>query len=140
MTGPGHCRTVNPILALLAIGLSFATLGCGQASTASPLLSASTGQAGIQVAHRFKLSFGGLDRTYLVYQPTSLSRTLAAPLVIVLHGYNGSGAGIEETAGFDAQADGGGFLVVYPDGYSSSWNTGDLIGEAGTVGVDDVGS
>ena len=84
------------------------------------------------------LAIDGVERTYRVYRPTGLPKS--APLVIVLHGAAGTGKQAEESYGWDAQADSGKFLVVYPDGINRTWNVDpDCCGVAARDDVDDVG-
>ncbi|GLY07570.1 PHB depolymerase family esterase [Actinoplanes sp. NBRC 101535] len=86
-----------------------------------------------------ELRVGDLDRTYRTYRPKNLSETRPAPLVLVLHGGAGSGRQAENSYGWDAQADTGGFLVAYPDGVGRSWNVGPgCCGPAARDDVDDV--
>jgi polyhydroxybutyrate depolymerase len=78
-----------------------------------------------------------VDRTYRVYRPEN---ELAHPgLVIVLHGSFGGGLQIENTTGFDAQADRLGWIAVYPDGVADGW---DAFGSGPTwgshPGADDI--
>jgi polyhydroxybutyrate depolymerase len=66
------------------------------------------------------------------------------PLLVVLHGGGGSGAHFEQVSGFDAVADGAGFITAYPDAVRPpgdqvpTWNAGDCCGYAARTGVDDV--
>lgn len=84
------------------------------------------------------LEFGGRSRTYLVHRPDRLPDP--APLVVMLHGGFGSAQQAEDGYGWDAEADAGHFLVVYPDGLGRAWNTGGgCCGQSGRDGVDDVG-
>ena len=84
------------------------------------------------------LDVGGQQRTYRVYRPASL--TGPAPLVLVLHGAAGTGRQAEESYGWDAQADSGKFLAVFPDGIRRTWNVDpDCCGAAAAQDVDDVG-
>jgi polyhydroxybutyrate depolymerase len=81
--------------------------------------------------------FAGVDRTYRVHRPAN---ELAKPgLVIVLHGAFGGGLQIENTTGFDAQADRLGWVAVYPDGVADGW---DAFGSGPTwgdhPGADDI--
>lgn len=86
------------------------------------------------------LPAGGVERSYLVYRPASLSRAAKVPLVIMLHGGFGSGSQAEKSYGWDGAADRGGFVVAYPDGYHRSWNAGGVCcGAAAHEAVDDVG-
>ena len=83
---------------------------------------------------------GGRTRTFTLYRPANLSRTAAAPLVVVLHGGVGTGAQAEKSYGWDEQADAKGFVVVYPDGVRRSWNAGGgCCGTGARDAVDDVG-
>lgn len=66
----------------------------------------------------------GRVRTYRVYRPPSLDPHRAVPLVVVLHAFGQTGAGIASTTGFDETADGGGFVVAYPDGIGNNWHAG----------------
>ena len=54
-----------------------------------------------------------------------------APLVLVLHGFLGSGAAMQRKTRFDALARRDGFVVAYPDGTARRWNLR-------AQGVDDV--
>ncbi len=84
------------------------------------------------------LSFGGLDRSYLLYIPDGLPKP--APLVVMLHGGFGSAQQAERAYGWDQLADSAKFVVGYPDGEGRAWNTnGGCCGRPGREGVDDVG-
>jgi polyhydroxybutyrate depolymerase len=84
------------------------------------------------------LSSGGLTRTYEARVPAKTDARNALPLVIVLHGGNGSGASIRSVAKFDTVADANGIVAAYPDGFSNSWNDGRGTTDASLAGVDDV--
>jgi polyhydroxybutyrate depolymerase len=78
-------------------------------------------------------------RTYGVYRPASLPSG-PAPLVIVLHGAVGTGAQAEQSYGWDAEADRGGFVAAFPDGVGRTWDASpDCCGKAAADHVDDVG-
>lgn len=80
---------------------------------------------------------GGRRRTYRLYRPAALADP--APLVVMLHGGFGSAAQAEGYYGWDAQADSGHFLVLYPDGLDRAWNAGGgCCGVPAESGVDDV--
>ncbi len=99
-----------------------------------------------------KLSFGGLDRSYVLHVPPNPPAG-SLPLVVVLHGGMGSGAGVAKMTGFDEVADEHGFIVVYPNGTDRvrpvlnamgkpgllTWNAGSCCGYAQGHGIDDVG-
>lgn len=84
------------------------------------------------------IDVGGHDRTYRLYLPAR--EPASAPLVVVLHGYSGSGRQVERDYGWDELADSGGFAVAYPDGLDRAWNVDGetCCGRPGRQGVDDV--
>ena len=100
---------------------------------ACALVFASLGAAPAADEH---VTMGGLDRTYHVYVPAR--RAPSPPLVVVLHGGFGTGAGAETQYRWDAMADRNGFVVLYPDGFQRAWNAGDCCGQPRARGVDDV--
>jgi polyhydroxybutyrate depolymerase len=71
---------------------------------------------------RHQMDVKGMQRTYLQYVPRNLPAN--APLLFVFHGSGGDGAGMREITGeeFDALADQHKFVVIYPDGYQTTWN------------------
>jgi polyhydroxybutyrate depolymerase len=80
---------------------------------------------------------GGVSRTFHLYRPQGLPDP--APLVVMLHGGFGSGAQAERSYNWDTEADGGHFLVAYPDGLNRAWNAGTCCGEPQRTNADDVG-
>jgi polyhydroxybutyrate depolymerase len=57
----------------------------------------------------------------------------------MLHGGFGSGLQAERSYGWDAEANGGQFVVAYPDGFRRAWNTGGgCCGQPAARGIDDV--
>ena len=99
-----------------------------------------------------QLSFGGLERTYLIHAPARIAASDMA-LVIVLHGQGGDGANILAQGYWIEKADAEGFIVVAPEGVPQhddrparfmgnrrSWNSGPATGSpAQERNVDDVG-
>jgi polyhydroxybutyrate depolymerase len=83
------------------------------------------------------MAFGGLDRTYRVYQPAGLAA--AAPLVVMMHGVSGSGEQAENSYGWDPLADSAKFVVAYPDGVGRAWNGHGCCGRPARENIDDVG-
>jgi polyhydroxybutyrate depolymerase len=117
------------IVALLAALLL--TAGCAAPSSAAP-----QGFTAGSTSH--SLSFGGLDRSYLLYVPDGLPSP--APLVVMLHGGFGSAQQAERAYGWNDMAESAKFVVAYPDGEGRAWNTnGGCCGRPGREGVDDVG-
>jgi len=66
---------------------------------------------------------GGRDRVFLTYVPQNLKPN--APLLIMFHGGGGDGPMARLGTGgvYDHLADRDGFVVIYPYGIGSSWNT-----------------
>lgn len=83
------------------------------------------------------IEHGGLTRTYLVHLPAGYDGKTALPLVLVLHGGGGDGAGTARLTGFSDVADREGFIVAYPDGVDRNWRDGREV--VGQPEVDDVG-
>jgi polyhydroxybutyrate depolymerase len=71
---------------------------------------------------RHQLNVKGMERTYLQYMPRNLKAN--APLLFALHPSGGDGEGMRDATGaeFDMLADANGFVVLYPDGYETTWN------------------
>lgn len=80
---------------------------------------------------------GVVGRTFHLYRPPGLADP--APLVVMLHGGFGNGAQAERSSHWDSEADGGHFLVAYPDGLNRARNAGTCCGEPQRVNADDVG-
>ncbi len=94
---------------------------------------------------RNSLQVDGTKRSYLLRIPErALKRNSKIPLVLVLHGGGGNGAGAEKMTGFTAKAKAEGFIVAYPDGSGRlkrrvlTWNAGHCCGLAMDKQVDDV--
>ena len=101
---------------------------------------------------KMQVEYAGLDRSYLLHLPDPLPNN-PLPLVVVLHGGGGSAESAAKMTGFDAEADQGGFIVVYPEGTDRghpllslfgkpgflTWNAGSCCGYAQQNQVDDVG-
>lgn len=83
-----------------------------------------------------KISHRGTLRTYRVYAPEV--RPSGPGLVLVLHGWKGSGAAIERRTRyrFNRLAERDGFIVAYPDALAGQWRSGH---PAEIVTSDDVG-
>lgn len=89
-------------------------------------------------SYTVRQQYADIERSYRVYIPASYSSAGdPLPLVIVMHGAGGSGAGTESYTGFNALADSENFVVVYPDGVNNVWNDG-RSGDARIGNVDDV--
>ena len=99
----------------------------------------------VEGVSRDSMQFDGRTREWRLYVPSSLAGSGEVPLVVGLHGGLGSGEQFAADAYFDAQAERGGFIAVYPDGIerrvvaARTWNGGGCCGYAMEQGVDDVG-
>lgn len=87
----------------------------------------------------YELDFDGDTRTFRVHAAPAYDPSLATPIVFVLHGYLETGDQIETISKMTPEIDGRGWLVVYPDGRSFSWNAGGCCGSSSALDVDDVG-
>jgi polyhydroxybutyrate depolymerase len=80
---------------------------------------------------------GGIVRSYQVHVPARKA-SQALPLVLVLHGGGGNGAGMRSLSGMDSSADTAGFIAVYPDGVQKNWSDGRGTTDSEKAGVNDV--
>jgi polyhydroxybutyrate depolymerase len=82
----------------------------------------------------------GVTRTYLLHVPSGYRSTTAAPVVLVLHGGNGSATTVggitAAVGGSSAFADRNNFIAVYPDSMGGNWDDGR---ETITARTNDVG-
>ena len=85
--------------------------------------------------------FGGLQRTYRVYQSALYDGSVPFPVIVLLHGMDQTGDDMIPLTNMNAHADQFGFNVVYPDAYKGTWNDGrNAAGiPAYDANVDDVG-
>ncbi len=81
------------------------------------------------------LTFGGLQRSYVVHAPGGP----ANGLVINLHGAGMSGQQQADLTDYNSVADRYGFVVAYPNGIDSTWADGRGASLPDRQGVDDVG-
>jgi polyhydroxybutyrate depolymerase len=125
--------------AIAALGvLALLAAGCARTS-ADPAGTSTPGTAVPKGQSTETIEVGGLQRTFHVYLPPSLSLSAPVPLVVFLHGGYGSGTQAERSYGWDAEADRQHFVVVYPDGLDHAWNAGGgCCGKPATEHVDDV--
>ena len=78
-----------------------------------------TGTSSIQVSSSLQTN-NPRTRSFSYHLPVN-APDCNRPLLIVLHGDGGTGAGIQSYTGFDAIADAQNFLVTYPDAASTIW-------------------
>jgi len=77
-----------------------------------------------------------------VHVPPSYNPAVPMPVVMLLHGYGGTGASIEADVGLTPLADSFGFLYLHPDGMTDFlgngyWNATDACCDLFNTGVDD---
>jgi len=77
----------------------------------------------------------GINRSYTIYVPTAWSPEKNYPMLLALHGLTQTGNSMMGFSNFNAYAEEFGFIVVYPNGVSNSWN----VGFPGGSTADDVG-
>jgi len=87
----------------------------------------------------FSFDFDGATREYRVHAPPGYDPAVGAPVVLVFHGYLESNDDIENITQMTPEADARGYIAVYPQGLSTSWNAGNCCGSSQQLGVDDVG-
>lgn len=85
---------------------------------------------------RGSLVMDGRSRTYSYRVPADYDGTTPLPVVLVLHGFGGTGAIQARTSHFEALVDSEHFVAVFPDGADRRWRFGGV--EARRGGVDDV--
>lgn len=82
---------------------------------------------------------GTYVRQYKVHVPPGYDPRVPTPVVFCLHGLAQNAVMFCVTgAEFPKKADETGFVLVMPNGYSSSWNAGTCCGAASTEKLDDV--
>lgn len=86
------------------------------------------------------VTVGSLNRTYVLRVPSGYTGTKAVPLVIDYHPLGGTGSGWLGSGYWTSTADSNGFIMAYPDSYSSndSWNVGMCCEDAQHNSIDDV--
>ena len=127
MSQPGvlNLRVIGRTTALMAVVLGFLAFS-GVRASAVPAGDFPDG-----------LTFGGLQRNYLVHAPAGLAQPTG--LVINLHGAGMTGGAQAAMTNYNAVADQHGFVVVYPDGIDFSWADGRGASVPDRQGIDDVG-
>lgn len=86
-----------------------------------------------QTSHSFM--HNGINRTFILYVPSTHQPGNKVPLLLALHGFTQNGQTIMQFSNFNELSEENGFIVVYPYGVGASWN----VGVGGGSGADDVG-
>ncbi len=139
---------MNRLLALIVLGAVLVLSACSGESatrdsttppdvTGEPSLTAATIASATSGVTRGTLRHDGLERTYRLFAPQNA--TTPMPLVVGLHGGLGSGEQFAANSHFETEAEREGFIAVFPDGVSRTWNGGNCCGQAASRDIDDVG-
>jgi polyhydroxybutyrate depolymerase len=117
--------------------LGFCILLCGLVATPDRL----TAQEfeGITEPGNYRLGFmiGGVERSLNIFVPPDYdAEGDPLPLVLLLHGAGGTGAGLANITNFNELAATENIIVAYPDGYRGGWN--DARPDTRTLPIDDV--
>ena len=91
----------------------------------------------ISNAQTYSFDHDNVNRSYIVHLPPSYSNSNLHAMVINMHGYGSNAVQEQFYSEMDGVADTANFIVVYPDGVNSSWNSGQLWSY--NPGIDDVG-
>ena len=107
--------------------------------TASPSAGC-TGPAGMYRAgtQAGSVTSGAVQRSFQLHLPVGYAAGRPHALVLLFHGGLGTGMQMESSSRMSPIADREGFVVVYPDGVSRSWNAGTCCGPPAEQGLDDV--
>jgi len=134
-------KKTHKLLAALSV-LLLTALACARTSASTPTSSPSL-PAG-QITRTW--THDGVQRSYILYVPTSYNSAEPVSVVLVFHGGGGNAEGAVRMTGFNSLADEKGFIVVYPNGTGRlsddkllTWNGGTCCGWAQEQNVDDVG-
>jgi len=93
-------------------------------STALPPTPEPTATPRVGLSTTFEITSGGVQRTFLLYQPSSYHKGTPIPLVLDFHGLGADAPGEQALSGFTPKAEAEGFIVVYPNGLDNAWRTG----------------
>ena len=89
---------------------------------------------------KYNMTFNGMERSYLIFTPSSYDPDIPTPLVVGLHGGGSDSEGMQNFSAFNRVGEEEGFLVVYPDAYEKNWNDGRNADHPAHIeNIDDVG-
>ncbi len=126
-------------------GTSSATSGDPSTAGTTAMTTASTGPAACGGGglgpgdHDIMLTHDGKQRHAIVHVPKNYDADTPTPLVVNMHGWTMTAQQQVAFTAMSPKADSAGFVVVYPDGISNSWNAGGCCGVALDQNIDDVG-
>lgn len=111
----------------------------GSGGSGGSVSAACSGLSGETGTFEKTLMAGGETREYRVHVPPGYSPDQATMLVLDFHGFTETNDDIAKISKMDGVSDAHGFIAVYPQGISNSWNAGSCCGTASSSGVEDVG-
>jgi polyhydroxybutyrate depolymerase len=129
----GSASSATPPSAVEATVTVTATATAAALATPSP-----SPRAGLRITDG-QIDVDGRTRDYRVVTPPDVADRGPLPLLLALHGWTQTMSDAERIGGFDMMAMDPGAVVVYPQGYGSSWNAGGCCKPANVEGIDDVG-
>ncbi|MFQ5550883.1 MAG: alpha/beta hydrolase family esterase [Gemmatimonadales bacterium] len=80
----------------------------------------------------------GFNRTFVLHIPPSNDAAKPAPLLIVFHGTNMTGVGMQDLTVFETFTDQHDFLIIYLDGIDGGWSIGCDCTTPDELGISDV--
>lgn len=134
-TSQDQTRATGALPAGGTVDRPIVTQGCGQASQVPP------GKSANETLAVNPAESEGMDRrVYRLHVPVTYQANTPTPLVLVFHGYGGTGTGMESGTGLSTFADQHGFLVVYAQGLPDGAGGTPFWASVGPMdyGVDDV--
>jgi polyhydroxybutyrate depolymerase len=138
----GTGRFVLAFVTVVSVSGACASSSPSAEAPSSPPPASSVSPSGV-ASPAADLVVGG-DRPVTVHIPGSYDPREPAPLLILLHGYSGTGPGDATEFKLAPAAEAGGFIAAYPDGTVDSqgnrfWNATDAACDFDRSGADDVG-
>jgi polyhydroxybutyrate depolymerase len=118
------------ICAILCFNLSACGGGANSigSSNSSPSSGLPSSQNGMTGEFTKSIVVAGVTRNYIFHVPASYKASTSIPVVVLLHGGNGSAATIgnitSTNGGFNGLSEAKGFIAVYPDSLSGNWDDG----------------
>jgi polyhydroxybutyrate depolymerase len=82
------------------------------------------------------ITVDGIERSYILHVPESVTNAKSSALVLVLHGGSGTAKGMNELTGFNKVSDEYGFILCYPQGVDKQWNDGRKVTQTYVNGVE----
>lgn len=72
----------------------------------------------------------GMNRSWLIYVPTSYTGTVPVPLVVATHGWRQDAYSMQDISGMSNKAEDEGFIVAYPNGLytEQGWGSWNVVG------------